>query len=178
MSTRWYAYAHGLRAGVFVELPQVHHRARSSVYLHDKIALLPRAMGERLDAMRAPLRIFQFVAYGRRRRADGFAVPIDLVRDTRFRAALEFHEREGRWPYPFEIRQIRRRTEYALGLRLGEPEPEEAETPPVKAPKPAKREQPHPLGLSAAELEAALDGRSPALKRVIDAFAELRRQTA
>ncbi len=179
MNRRWYEYARGLRKFTEAELAEL-LPATSSRCLMARIALLPRVLGDELDRLGAPLQIFQFVTYGR----SGPGVPSELVRQTRFRAAVQFFERAGRWPYRYEIPDIRRRTEEELGLRA----PESEKTEPTSAPAaPSGRDgesvdreewETQAPALSTAAIEAALDGKDPMRLRTIERFVQLRRQTA
>jgi hypothetical protein len=179
MSRRWYEYARGLRQHFTAgELGAV-HAARSSRYLYARIALLPRVLGERLDQLGAPLQVFQFVAYGR---AGGPGVPWELVRETRWRAVLQFFEDAGRWPHTFELPEIRRSTEERLGLRSPESDKErerDVEATRAQGDKSADRDEAETQApeLTVAAIQAAFDGKDPMLLRTLERFAHLRRQT-
>jgi hypothetical protein len=174
MNRRWYAFSIGVQKFDRADFVRAYHPGASTMQLYARIAALPRVLGERLDELRAPLRIFQLVAFVQ----SGPGVPEALVRQTRFREAIAFFEKTNRWPCPWEIRDLRRRVEERLGLRRAEEHEHEQ---PDERDGAEEQEKPPAAGeglLTAEELAAALDGRAPVLARLIEQFADLRRRTA
>lgn len=68
-----------------------------------RIAKMHVAIGDRLDELRAPLRIYTFIAYA----PDRLHRPRIVGQDDRFKACMRFFEERKRWPNPLEIRAIR-----------------------------------------------------------------------
>jgi hypothetical protein len=67
-----------------------------------RIARLPPNIGEALDRRKAPLRVYNFIAYA----PDSAAMPLQLAQKARGDGVIEFLTSTGRWPLPRQMREI------------------------------------------------------------------------
>jgi hypothetical protein len=158
----WYKFAQSLQRMDRDSLKKVlqgkHHRAHLA-----RIAHLYRGIGEELDTLHAPLRIYAFVAYAPSRPG----VPRELAQQTRFRAALDAFQLRGRWPLPAAL------TTMGLDVdeRLGVVRPRK--TPAGMCPGDAEL---NAQGASASAQTAALLTQHPEIAGMLAEFAARRRQ--
>ncbi len=119
------------------------------------------ALGDRLDELRAPLRVYSFIAYA----PDHLHRPRIVGQDDRFKACMRFFGERKRWPNPLEIRAIR--TELA-------PKQNPFAVPPT-APQPALTIAPAALARS---LSIAVARQDPELSAMLQRVAEERERRA